>query len=144
MKKVTIVLVINLVIILLCFSYSCAEKKSEHNSFTSKEEIKEKYLESYEICKDMQYKSRGEQVFEEYKTVKNQLVVKYFSDEDYSKEKAELEKIVNELNVITNHNDGIEVYYISDYNGEILKNIIRKMPDGKLLQSEYLKILVDY
>ena len=149
MKKSVILFVIILIISLF---FSCSKNEQEKNklnqSFIDKKDVMENYFAAYEIYKEMEFKGleacNGSSIFEDYKKIKNKLLIQYFNNQDYSNEKEILNKLVNEINIATYMNDGIDNYYICSYNSKILEKIIKSLPSGYYLPIDDIKVFINY
>lgn len=145
---------VNFLCIALIFSLflSCSKNKQEtmipEQSFIDKKDVMEHYSAAYEIYKEMKFKGlevcNGSSIFEDYKIIKNKLLIQYFNNQDYSNEKEILNNLVNEINIATELNDGIDNYYIFNYNSKILAEIIKTLPNGYYLSIEDMKIFINY
>lgn len=149
MKKNVILVGVVLIFSLLI---SCSKNKQEKiilkESFIDKKDVMENYFSAYEKYKEMEFKGleacNGTSIFEDYKIIKNKLLIQYFNNQDYSNEKEILNKLVNEINIVTDSKDGIDNYYIFSYNSKILKEIIKSLPSGYYLSIEDMKIFINY
>ena len=149
MKKNIILFDIALIFSLLI---SCSKTEQEKDilkqSCIDKKDVMVNYIAAYEVYKEMKFKGleacNGSSIFEDYKIIKNKLLIQYFNNQDYSNEKEILDKLVNEINIATDLNDGIDNYYIFSYNSKILEEIIKSLPSGYYLSIEDMKIFINY
>ncbi len=145
-------IILSVIILITSLLISCSKKEHEKDIHMQlifdKKDVMENYFAAYEIHKEMKFKGleacEASSLFEDYKIIKNKLLIQYFNNQDYSNEKEILNNLVNKINIATDLTDGIDNYYIFSYNSKILEETIKSLPSSYYISIDDIKIFINY